>query len=188
MAFTHQSSTTTFTYHTDAGKKVRKIAALVQDLVKTGPTEKRLFIWEAFPKDGTLLIPVTFNSDRVAAERMDKIEAGQLADAYRLHLIIGDGHPTEEEAQSYPWWREYYLKMFEENCVQCQMPLLEDRAMSRMCHHQLCTACACNVTEAANEGTYPKCTKCGTSGRFLIFNGEQTHDDRDHTDVVLTWM
>ena len=53
---------------------------------------------------------------------------------------------------------------------------------------ELCTACACNVTEAADEGTYPKCTKCGTSGRFLIFNGEQTHDDRDHTDVVLTWM
>ena len=163
----------------------------MQDLHPTRPTQKRLFFLDAFPqrgeRGGTVLVPVTFNKQQVADRRLNKIKSGQLADAYRMHLIIGDGHPTEGEAERYPWWREYYLRMFQEPCAACHIPLLEGRAMSRVCHHQLCTAWACHVTDDADEGTLSKCTECGKSGRWLVFNVEQANDDRDHSDIIL-WM
>ena len=157
----------------------------------TRPTQKILFFWDVVPQRGergvTVLVPVTYNKEQVAARRLNKIESGQLAHAYRLHLMIGDGHPTEGDAERYPWWREYYLRMFQEPCAVCHIPLLEDRTMSRVCHHQLCTTCACNLTDDTEEGTLPTCTECGKSGKWLVFNGEQANDDRDHSDIIM-WM
>ena len=191
MALVNVISTATFIYHEYAAQQVRRISALIQDLQPTRPSNQRLFFWDAVPhrgeRGGTQLVPVTYSGEQVAARRLQKIEAGQLADAFRLHLVMGDGHPTENETQLYPWWREYYQRMFMEVCCVCHIPLVEDRAMHRVCHHQLCTTCAVVETDGTEEGTLPACPECAAAGKWLIFNGEQANDDRDHSDIVL-WM
>ena len=108
MAF---SRTSNFLAHPYAAKVVRTVRAIVHDIDPIMPRTERLYLWEAWPYDGDVhMIPVTYNRDWVACERQRLFECGQLEDAFRLHLVLGLWHPTDEEEERLPWWKTYYQK------------------------------------------------------------------------------
>ena len=179
MAFTPQVRYT---------QTVRRVDFLYGDAMITPPTGERKYLYEAFGgQNRTRLTPVTFHQQEMQATRLTAIEDGDMHDAFIYHLATGKGMPSQLERQEYPWWAHWYERMITQNCTQCHLPLGEDRAVSRNCAHQLCTACACNQTaltwDAANRST--QCDECQRLTRYLIVNGEQCDDGRSHSDVII---
>ena len=169
-------------------KSVRKIEFLLGDAVIRPPTGEREYFFEAVGANNhARFIPITFNRVGVLSERLTKIEDGDLHEAFILHWIAGRGGPDQSERCEYPWWSSYFDRMASATCIMCRLPLGEDRAVSRACWHQACTACASYETVAEWNAVkrMTKCYKCQKDTRYYIFNGEQCNDERSHSDAII---
>ena len=181
----YQLTNNLVTYHANEQKLVKKVLSLQQTLSLKRPTDVIRYFWEVFGENNeAMVIPLTVNDvEEFKQNKRQAIRAGRLQDAYRFQLMLGSGHPTEEEGDRFPWFSSFYNYLWESDCERCGRPLLEDRGMSRSCQHQLCTACTCLVT--AEAGANLRCEACNCFTRYLLFNGEQANDERDHKDIVV---
>ena len=166
---------------------IKKIVYIMPEATVTPPTGRRLYICEAWGgRDKTRLVPMTFDHQWAEAQRLTSIQNGDLHDAFILHLAMGRGAITNAEKENYPWWKSYYNKMITDLCMVCQVPLGEDRCVSRYCSHQACTCCGSFMTvrnwDAIRHQT--DCFTCNVQTRFYVFNGEQTDDGRSHSDAI----
>lgn len=162
---------------------VRKISQLVERQA-TPKNGSRAYFYEMFPRENRAwVVPVTFNKPAVREEQVQAIKRGDLFYAYQTAWIAGYS-PEIELMRRYPWWKKYMHHLYQASCVKCGVNLFEDRALSKQCEHQLCTKCAVIATEDA-QGAIIKCAVCDTITNYMVMNGEQCDDNRQHPVVIL---
>lgn len=181
--------TTVFKYHEDKYRKVKRVAQLMLEASPQKPVGERDYFYEARGGDSchVRLVPVTFDIPSARTNREEMVKSGNLQDAYFFHYALGMGEPTTQEKEDTPWWGFFYWQKLNSACTVCDKQLLEDRALSWDCDHQMCISCALYRTRNYwNEGSRTTtCYTCLTPTRLCIFNGEQCDDKRDHDDVII---
>ena len=169
-------------------RTVKKIGKLVPDMDEDGDVGERKYFYEVYG-DGNKpkYVPVIYNLTWLRGKRLEAIENGDLRTAYIHHMACGYGELSLQEEREYPWWASFYERMRCGVCTRCQCALLEDRGISNMCWHQVCTQCANDISMLSwdNNSSAATCPTCGTLTRYIVLNGEQCSDNRPHFDVII---